>query len=118
MIQKFSISTETKYSTMSLLSVLAVLLMHSAHWFSLPLMLGALEMQDHHHSRDMASTASGTVNISSLFFFLLNGAGIFYALLLLRTAWTTRHTSRLCYFYSAVSVVSLTLGVISFFQLT
>lgn len=101
---------EIKYSTLSLLSIVLVFAFHAIHWMLVPLMLGTVEMEAHHHMN------RNTSHLNSWFAFvvwLFNGIAIFFACKLLWSAWKGRRKGWHSYKYIFISAVSFVISVLS-----
>ncbi|MBW7454041.1 hypothetical protein ACFOLF_29255 [Paenibacillus sepulcri] len=118
MLQKIRVmGLESKYSTMSFISVTGVIILHLIHWFLAPLVMGATAGMNLQH-RDMAGKGSVIMDVLLFVMFLVNLTSMYFACRQLALAWRkraklTRHT----YMCSAVSVIVLAIGVYTMFSL-
>ncbi|WP_373228825.1 hypothetical protein [Cohnella sp.] len=108
---------ETKYSALSVLSLLAVIALHLVHWLSAPMLMGAAaEMHAHHH--EMGGSGSNPMQWLMLALFIINLISMYFAVRQLALAWKKRrdrtHHTYMC---SAVSIGVLSLGIYTAFIL-
>lgn len=113
MMQKLRrMGAEMKYTMVSGLSVLLVLLLHLVHWFSAPLLMGAMEMQGHFHG--MMHDVSESMELLTWVILIINGAGMYFAVRQLAMAWKKRKGGLHTYLRCTASVAMLGIGIYSF----
>jgi hypothetical protein len=111
MLQRMlQLRSEIKYSTLSVLSLVLVLVLHAIHWMLIPLMLGTMEMGAH-HQMNMNSSSSDT--LFTFIFMLVNGIAIFFACRLFWSSWRGMRKGRHVYKYFFISVVSIVISALS-----
>ncbi|MED4600867.1 hypothetical protein P9314_09140 [Paenibacillus validus] len=114
MMQKLRhMGTEMKYAMVSTLSVLLVLALHLVHWLSAPLLMGAMEMHEHHHG--LNHDASGYMEMFTVVLLIANGAGMYFALRQLALALKQRKRG---WHHDACTVISLGVLVMGVYTIT
>ncbi|ALS21199.1 hypothetical protein [Paenibacillus naphthalenovorans] len=116
MQKRRQMGAEMKYTTVSGLSVLLVLLLHLIHWFSAPLLMGAMEMHGQHH-HGMMHDASASMELLTWVLLIINGTGMFFAVRQLAMAWKKRKGGLHTYLCCTVSVAMLGIGIYSFMSI-
>ncbi|WP_018757497.1 hypothetical protein [Paenibacillus terrigena] len=67
---------QSKYSAASVLSLLGVIVLHTVHWLSAPMLMSTMATMHHH---DMAAGSSTFMNVFMILVIVLNVVGILFA---------------------------------------
>ncbi|WP_152395178.1 hypothetical protein [Paenibacillus guangzhouensis] len=68
---------QSKYSAASVLSLLAVIVLHTVHWLSAPMLMSTMASMHHH---DMAAGSSTFMNVFTVLVIVLNVVGVLFAI--------------------------------------
>ncbi|GGD53789.1 hypothetical protein [Paenibacillus nasutitermitis] len=117
MLQKIRhMGMESKYSVLSFMSVIGVVVLHGIHWALAPLLMGAASEMRRHH-QDMEGTGSIIMGLFMLVLFLVNIASMYFACRQLGMAWMNRtNVTRHTYLCCGLSVVVLGIGIYTLFS--
>jgi hypothetical protein len=97
-------------SAFSLFPILLVVIIHSIHWMSAPLMVGVMQMDAHHHHQTIGGI-SGTMLWFKITVLTLNAIGMFFAVRTLWLSWKTKKSGWHALVCNGISIVSLIIGV-------
>ncbi|MBB3109515.1 uncharacterized membrane protein YcgQ (UPF0703/DUF1980 family) [Paenibacillus phyllosphaerae] len=111
MLEKLRGNQETRYSALSFVSLLSVLLLHIIHWVSAPLLMGAAaSMQMSHH--EMGGSGGIIMGLLMLILFIINLVSMYFAFRQLSIAWRKhRQGEHHSYWCSCISLVVLGMGL-------
>lgn len=102
----------SKFSALSSLSLMAVLLLHLVHWLSPVLIGGAVQAHVYSHHHHAGGGSSSGMDLLILALLVFNVISMYFAVRQLAAAWKMRRNStlhtRLC---SGVSLVVLGMGI-------
>ncbi|BBI32786.1 hypothetical protein [Cohnella abietis] len=117
MVQRIRrMGSSMKFSTLSLISVGAVLLLHLAHLVSASFLAGTSVTMHSHHGE--AGGNSPVMEMIKLAVYVGNAISIYFAVRQLAFAWKNRGSSTFhTYLCSAISILVLVIGIGSFYIL-
>lgn len=103
---------ETRYSAISVLSLMAALLLHLLHWLSASMLIGMTAGLHSGHHDHMTGNGSVLMNLLMLALFIINLISMYYAGRQLTLAWKNRESrTHHTYFCSVVSIFVLCMGL-------
>jgi len=106
-----ALGTEMNYAILSGFSVFLVFILHLIHWLMAPILLGALEMHEHHHGG--GEPLSVQTILFTVALLAVNGAGMYFAVRQLMLAWKQRKRGMHTYICCSISMVVLIVGIYS-----
>jgi ABC-type multidrug transport system permease subunit len=111
------VGKHARWSALSLVSIVPVILLHLVHWLVSPLLVGAAaDMHAHHQSS--AGSGSGLMDFLLIAVLAANAVSAYFAIRQLVYAWRERKQSTFhSYVCSAVSISVLTIGIYTVFVL-